>query len=162
MRLRRQGFAIVVMALLAMIAAYSARGEAPDAESMIADLPRAFVGDFRWDDSRTIQNVAIRFNAVRRFDADHLEATGCGVYETEGRTTAIDVRMQVTLPGLAVEIWEAAPDKPDFVTDGSHRGSLSGDLRRIEALWTSTATGQQGRLHLQAAPAARCAPASAT
>jgi len=161
MRSRWQGFA-VGLALLAMIAAHAARGEAPDAESVIADLPRAFVGDFRWDDDRAIQTVAIRFDTVRRLDAAHVEATGCGVYETEGRSTAINVRMQVTLPGLAVEIWEAAPDQPAFVTDGSHRGSLSGDLRGIEARWTTTATGQQGRLRLEAAPAGRCAPASAT
>jgi hypothetical protein len=163
MRSRRQGFAIVGLALLAMIGAQiSARGQAPDAASVVADLPRAFVGEFRWDGDRAIQTLAIRFNTVRRLDAGHVGATGCGVYETEGRSTAIDVRMQVSLPGLAVEIWERAPDQPAFVTDGSHRGSLSGDLHSIEARWTTTATGQQGELRLQAAPAARCAPASAT
>ncbi len=168
MRPRRHKFAefalaLVGLSLLAMIGAHSAaRGQAADAESVVARLPRAFVGEFRWDNDRAIQTVAIRFETVRRLDDAHVEATGCGVYDADGTVTAIAVKMQVTLPGLAVEIRESAPDRAAFVTDGSHRGSLSGDLRSIDARWTTTSTGQQGHLRLQAAPAARCAPASST
>ncbi len=168
MRPRRHKFAefapaLVGLSLLAAIGAHSAAcGQATDAESVIARLPRAFVGEFRWDNDRATQTVAIRFETVRRLDAAHVEATGCGVYDADGKVTAIDVKMHVTVPDLAVEIWESAPDRAAFVTDGSHRGSLSGDLRSIDARWTTASSGQQGRLRLWAAPAARCAPASST
>ena len=89
------------------------------------------------------------------------EALGCGNYDAAGTVTSIDVKMQITLPGLRVEIWESAPDRASFVTDGSHRGSLSQDLGAIDAQWTTQSTGQHGRLRLRAAPAAQCAPAGA-
>jgi len=133
-----------------------------DIDALVANLPRGFIGDFRWDDGGAIQNVAIRFKSVRRVDAEHVEALGCGNYNTAGIVTSIDVKMQVTLTGLEVEIWESAPDRASFVTDGSHRGSLSVDLREIDADWTTASTGRHGRLRLRAAPAAQCAPAEAT
>ena len=111
--------------------------------------------------NRVIQNVAIRLKTVRRVDAEHAEALGCGNYDAAGTVTSIDVKMQITLPGLRVEIWESAPDRASFVTDGSHRGSLSQDLGAIDAQWTTQSTGQHGRLRLRAAPAAQCAPAGA-
>jgi len=140
----------------------AASGEAGDINAVVANLPRGFIGEFQWDDDRLIQNVAIRFKSVRRIDAEHAEALGCGNYNTAGIVTAIEVKMQVTLTGLAVEIWESAPDRATFVTDGSHRGHLSPDLDAIDAEWTTRLSSQHGRLRLRAAPAAQCAPADAT
>ena len=97
---------------------------------------------------------------MRRLDAGHVEARGCGNYDVSGHVTAIAVRMVVTLAGLEVEIFESDPDRADFVTDGSHRGNLGADLRTIEAEWTTASTGARGHLRLEAAPAARCAPTS--
>ena len=139
----------------------AASGQAGDIDALVASLPRGFVGDFQWDDDRVIQNVAIRFKSVRRLDAEHAEALGCGNYNAAGIVTAIDVRMQVTLSGLQVEIWESAPDQANFTIDGSHRGRLSQDLGAIDAVWTTRSSGQHGRLRLRAAPAAQCTPADA-
>ena len=164
MRCRRQStFAAVALSLPLLCAlSLETSGQAGDADALVADLPRGFIGEFQWDNDRTIQNVAIRFKTVRRIDAEHAEALGCGNYNAAGTVTAIDVKMQVTLPGLQVEIWESAPDRASFVTDGSHRGRLSRDLGAIDAEWTTQSTGQRGRLHLHAAPDARCAPSDAT
>jgi hypothetical protein len=166
MRFRHGGSVFAVFIASAMVAicglSLAAMGQTPDIDSVIANLPRGFVGDFRWDNDRAIQNVAVRFDTVRRLDAGHAEALGCGNYNAGGTVTAIDVKMQVTLSGLRVEIWESAPDRASFVTDGSHRGSLSVDLREIDADWTTASSGQHGRLRLSAAPFAQCAPAEAT
>src|SRR5262245_40080636 len=140
----------------------AATGQAGDVDTLVAQLPRAFVGDFRWHDDRMIQNVAIRFKSVRRVDAEHAEAVGCGNYNTAGIVTSINVRMQITLSGLQVEIWESAPDRATFVTDGSHLGRLSPDLGAIEAEWTTVSTGQRGRLRLRAAPDAQCSASDDT
>jgi hypothetical protein len=166
MRFRGCGLALAVVIASALVPigglSLAALGQTPDIDSVIENLPRGFVGEFSWDNDRAIQNVAVRFNTVRRLDAEHAEALGCGNYNAGGTVAAIDVKMQVTLSGLRVEIWESAPDRASFVTDGSHRGSLSVDLREIDADWTTASTGQHGRLRLRAAPAAQCAPAEAT
>jgi hypothetical protein len=165
MRTRHRRSAVVQFALsLLMVCGLSlaASGETRDIDALVANLPRGFIGDFQWDDDRVIQNVAISFKSVRRVDAEHAEALGCGNYNTAGIVTSIDVKMQVTLPSLDVEIWESAPDRASFVTDGSHRGRLSQDLGAIDAQWTTQSSGQHGRLRLRAAPAAQCAPADAT
>jgi hypothetical protein len=164
MRSRHRRSAVAPSALsLLMVCSLSlaASGEAGDIDALVANLPRGFVGSFQWDDDRVVQNVAIRFRTVRRVDAGHAEALGCGNYNAAGIVTAIDVKMQVTLAGFEVEIWEAAPDRAAFVTDGSHRGRLSRDLAAIDAEWTTQSFGQHGRLRLRAAPAAQCAPADA-
>ena len=159
----RSTFTAFALSLLTIcILSRATAGEARDIDALVADLPRGFVGDFRWDGDRVIQNVAIRFKSVRRIDAEHAEALGCGNYNTAGTVTSIAVKMQVTLPGLEIEIWESAPDRATFVTDGSHRGRLSQDLGAIDAEWTTRSSGQHGRLRLCAAPAVQCAPADAT
>jgi hypothetical protein len=165
MRSRHHRSALAQFALsLLLICGLSlaAAGETSDIDALVAKLPRGFIGDFQWDGDRVIQNVAIRFKSVRRIDAEHAEALGCGNYNTAGKVTSIEVKMQVTLAGLAVEIWESAPDQASFVTDGSHRGHLSDDLGAIDAEWTTRSSGVHGRLRLRAAPAAQCAPADAT
>ena len=161
-RPRSSAFAALATLLLICALPIAASGEAGDINAVVANLPRGFIGEFRWDDDRLVQNVAVRFKSVRRIDAEHAEALGCGNYNTAGIVTAIDVKMQVTLTGLAVEIWESAPDRASFVTDGSHRGHLSPDLDAIDAEWTTRLSVQHGRLRLRAAPAAQCAPADAT
>jgi len=49
---------------------------------------------------------------------------------------------------LAVEIWEINPLGADLVSDGSHVGTLSKDLSRIEAVWTDAGLQRQGDLML--------------
>ena len=160
---RRSAFVQVALLLL-MIWRLSpaATAQTGDIDALVANLPRGFVGDFRWDGGGAIQNVAIRFKTVRRLDAEHAEAVGCGNYNAAGIVTAIEVKMQVTLTGLEVEIFESAPDRADFQTDGSHHGRLSQDLGAIDAEWTTRSSGQRGHLRLRAAPAAQCAASDAT
>ena len=153
-------FALALLTLCVL--ALAAPVQTDDINALVANLPRGFVGDFRWDDGGAIQNVAIRFKSVRRIDAEHAEALGCGNYNAAGVVTSIDVKMRVTLTGLEVEIWESAPDRTTFVTDGSHRGRLSPGLDAIEAEWTTQSSGARGRLRLRAAPAAQCAASDAT
>ena len=151
------GVALLV-ALGSFASAATAQGD--DIDGLIARLPRAYIGDFRWAAGGPAQDIAVRFDTVRRLDAGHAEARGCGNYDMRGRVTAIAVRMVVALAGLQVEIFESDPNRADFVTDGSHRGHLSADLRMIEADWTTASTGARGHLRLEAAPVARCAPTS--
>jgi hypothetical protein len=161
---RRSARAAVALLLLMLIcgASPTASGQAGDIDALVAKLPRGFIGDFRWDNDGAPQNVAVVFKSVQRLDAEHAEALGCGNYNAAGTVTSIDVKMRITLTGLEVEIWESAPDRATFTTNGSHVGRLSDDLAAIDAEWTTRSNGQRGRLRLRAAPGARCAPADAT
>jgi hypothetical protein len=133
---------------------------AAEIDSLTDKLPRAFIGEFIWDGDKAVQNVVITFEAVRALSGQDAEAVGCGSYEVNRLVTKIKVRMLVT-SDLQVEILEQSPQgSTSFETEGSHRGNLSKDLQRIDARWTTRATGQRGQLHLRAATSAVCAPAA--
>jgi hypothetical protein len=128
--------------------------------ALVDRLPRAYVGEFLWDGDKTVQHVVIRFDQVRALNNESAEATGCGAYEVNRQVTKIKVRMFVNWSDLHVQILEQSPEGNDsFVTDGSHRGKLSGDLQKIDAQWSGS-DGKRGKLHLYAAPSAVCAPAT--
>lgn len=138
----------------------TAAARATEIESLTDKLPRAFIGEFTWDGDKTVQNVVITFEAVRALSGQDAEAVGCGSYEVNRLVTKIKVRMLVK-SDLQVEILEQSPQgSTSFETEGSHRGNLSNDLQRIDAQWTTRATGQRGQLHLRATTSAVCAPAA--
>lgn len=67
------------------------------------------------------------------------------------RKTDIDVKMVITPDTMRLEMWERSLEGPsDFITDGSHVGEISNDLKTITAVWTTMSTGQQGDLKLEA------------
>ena len=150
------GLAVVMAGLFFATAVDAQKRDAP-----IDKLPRAYVGEFRWDGDKAVQNVVIRFDLVRALNSESAEATGCGAYEINRQVTKIKVRMFVNWSDLRVQILEQSPEgSASFTTDGSHRGHLTGDLQKIDAQWTGS-DGKRGQLHLHAAPSAACAPATA-
>ena len=65
--------------------------------------------------------------------------------------TDIRIRMIVEQRTRSVEIWESDPNSTLFVTDGSHKGTLSEDLQAIAAEWTTEGSGMKGTLRLRPA-----------
>ena len=107
---------------------------ATDIKELTERLPRAFIGEFLWDSDKTVQNIVITFDSVRALNGQNAEALGCGSYEVGRQVTKIRVRMFVKLFDLQVEIFERSPEgNGSFETGGSHRGTLSNDLQRIDA-----------------------------
>jgi len=136
---------------------------AVEIQDLTEKLPRGYFGEFSWEGDRTVQNVVITFDSVRALNGQNAEALGCGAYQVGRQVTRIRVRMFIKLSDLQVELFELSPEgSGSFETGGSHRGSLSADLQRIDAEWTTTANGQRGQLHLQAASSLTCAPADST
>jgi hypothetical protein len=135
---------------------------AAEMKELTEKLPRAYFGEFLWDGDKVVQNVVITFESVRALNDRNAEALGCGAYEVGRQVTKIRVRMFVRLSDLQIEILELSPEgSTSFETNGSHRGTLSEDLQRIDAQWTTSASGQRGQLHLRATSSAACAPAAA-
>jgi len=82
---RKLAFAVLGILLLVCGGPRVGVGQALDADAVVANLPRAFVGEFHWNSQSITQNVAIRFDKVERLDAQHVEAVGCGTYEAASR-----------------------------------------------------------------------------
>ena len=122
----------------------SAAGAA-EVGDLTGKLPRGYFGEFSWEGDRTVQNVVITFDTVRPLNGQNAEALGCGTYEVGRQVTRIKVRMFVRLPDLKVEIFELSPEgNSSFETGGSHRGTLSADLQRIEATGPRPPTASAG------------------
>ena len=154
----RIGLAVAAASLL-----FASVAHAAEMNDLTQNMPRGYLGEFRWEGDETVQNVVITLDSVRPLNGRNAEALGCGYYEVGRQVTKIKVRMLVKLSDLQMEIFELAPegDGP-FETGGSHRGKLSKDFQQIDAQWVTTASGQKGRLQLKAASSLTCAPAAST
>jgi hypothetical protein len=153
---------IAVLSVAITLVSSVVAAQTTDKRAISQDLPRNYVGDFRWQGDVVSQSVEFRFNIVRALDEHSAEALGCGRYNTLGEITEIKARMLITQPDLSVELFELDPiGSASFVIDGSHVGSLSQDLQEIVAEWTTLATGNKGHLRLHAGGALQCSPAVA-
>jgi hypothetical protein len=157
--MRDVGVAIAI-ACVALSPLFSQVSQAASKRSVETRLPRNYVGTFRWNEGRGRQRVEIRFDIVKSVDAQSIEAFGCGRYDASGIVTDIKVKMHISVPDLAIELFEReAEGSSDFIVDGSHVGNLSDDLRHLMAQWTTRATGQKGRLDLRAGGKLICSSA---
>lgn len=139
---------------------------ADNADWVVANLPTDFQGTFQWDNDPTVQEVKVRIDSVSIGSGRQVTATGSAVYTTLGQKTAINVTWQIDPVTGRFEMWEKDPTSADFVTDGSHVGTISTDLQSINAMWTTRSSGQLGQLCLFSTASkrrgAQCAAESAS
>lgn len=133
------------VALLFLLATHAI---ADQADWVKANLPADYRGTFQWDNDPTVQEVKVRIDSVSIGTDRQVTAAGSSVYTTLGQKTAINVTWQIDPVTGRFEMWEKDPTSADFVTDGSHIGTISADLRSINAMWTTQSSGQLGQLCL--------------
>jgi hypothetical protein len=99
-----------------------------------------------------MQYVTISINNILTDLEDNVIAEGNGFYEAKGYdNTAINIKIKITPSTLRFEMWEMNPTgSGDYETDGSHVGTISNDLKSIQAVWTTKVSGKQGDLKLKA------------
>ena len=124
------------------------------AEQIRANLGTAFSGSFSWDAGGDPQKIRVTLERVRVSAEGHIVATGKGQYDSAGEIIDFNVMWQIDPQSMKFEMWEASPSSTTFVSDGSHVGAISDDLRSITARWTTRETGQQGTLSLRDASSA--------
>ena len=108
-------------------------------------LTGTFQGTFRWEGTQEVQRVVLAFGVASMTGDGRLTARGRGLYDVAGVVTTVDIECQIDPNSLLFEMREVNPQgNADFVTDGSHVGSMSPDLRTISTVWTTTATGKRG------------------
>jgi hypothetical protein len=73
-----------------------------------------------------------------------------------GQVSRIEVRAIIDPLSRAVQMFEILTPAtgPGFTTNGSHRGTLDADLKRMRLEWTQNGSGSKGDLALTAAPEA--------
>ena len=122
------------------------------ADVLDAPLPRQFAGTFAWDSGSDIQRLTITLEKVEA-EGGRVTAQGRGRYVVGDKPTDITVTWSIDAATLRFEMWERAPQaRPgdSFVTDGSHVGTISQDLKLVTATWTTRGSGQRGTLQLEA------------
>lgn len=142
-----------VATTLAMLIVLAAPVVAQDANAISQALTGTFTGTFRWEGTPDAQRVSFTFGPASLRPNGRIAARGRGIYDVGGRITTIDVECQIDPNSLLFEMWELDPQgqsSQTFVTDGSHLGAMSSDLRSISSVWTTRTTGQRGILSLSA------------
>lgn len=142
---------LLISALL-LVALSFARADAADVQEVQANLPRQFAGTFAWDSGSDIQRLTITLEKVEA-EGGRVTAQGRGRYVVGDKPTDITVTWSIDAATLRFEMWERAPQaKPsdNFVSDGSHVGTISQDLKLITATWKTRGTEQRGTLQLEA------------
>lgn len=159
-------------ALLMLILAPAATAETPiPGEPAFAErVPRAWCGTFRWEGEAREQHVTIKFGrfAARGDGAVESEGPGLVRYEDEPPDRAVRFRMRAVIDPATrrIELFERIDvPRSDYVTDGSHLGTVSPDLQSMSTVWTTRGTGRRGALRMNARPdeadlAQGCAPPS--
>jgi len=147
---RKCWFVLVVAAALCSI---SAAALAAGAQETADALPRRFKGVYKWNDRKYGSEVDIKITAVRA-ENGLIWAVGEGRHVEDEFRTGVTIELVIDPATLAVEMWEQSPEgsrsNPKFSTEGSYRGEIEPDLKTIQAVWTTTATGRKGVLTLKA------------
>ncbi len=112
-------------------------------------LYRNYTGSFIWEGDSEYQQLSIEI-LKQEISNGVITATGKGKYKSSYQITNIDVKIYVNTATGFFEMWELNPDQGQFVTEGSHLGSITGDFSKVEATWVTTGSGLRGKLILNA------------
>ena len=157
MTIFRSSLLVLLFCLTLPTLAGSPNQDKPDtkpAQASEGTLPERYLGVFRWDYDMIGQKVLIEFDSVQEEPDGVLIATGKGFYDD---TTEIKVKARIDKKNGTIEIWESSPQREDgssegFETDGSHKGTISSDFQKVEAVWKTKSSGDTGKLSLRAMP----------
>ncbi len=140
-----------LLLVLLILTGCAAQTEAPEHSYLLDRLPRAYHGSFRWHGASALQKVSIAIDKVSYDSEKGVTAKGTGKYVTMFREADIEIEIAIAPDTMRFEMWEKSlKANSDFITDGSHVGEISKDLKTITAVWTSRESGRQGDLKLEA------------
>jgi len=116
------------------------------AEALLFErVPAAYIGKFQWEGSSDIQQVVFVWEGQSADKEGKIFLQGKGVYGAIKKTN-INLKAIIDPLTYQIEIWESVENKDEFLTSGSHVGTISTDLKTIEAVWA--ASGSTGSLQL--------------
>ena len=107
-----------------------------DKTRLFNKLPATYIGRFQWDNSAAMQQVVFIWENEAKNEKGEVILTGKGAYGIKKKINTI-IRGIVNPETYKIEIWENADKTENVVTDGSHIGSISSDLKTISTVWTT-------------------------
>ena len=127
------------------------QAQALEAAVVRHDLSHAYEGTFNWHGETSTQRVLITINQLSVDLNGNVVAAATGEYKAAEGVAKIDVKLQISPDSLRFEMWEMGPKRgAEFVSEGSHIGTISEILKTINTVWTTKSTGKQGTLSLKA------------
>jgi len=143
----KKAFVVFVTMIVAFI--FAPYMMALEPASIKDSLAKTYEGTFKWYGETSTSIVSIKISEVLVASDNSITAVGIGEYKTKEKNTSIDIKIEIKVDSLRFEMWEMNP-KPNqnFVTNGSHVGSISENMENIRAIWTTKSTGKQGSLIL--------------
>ena len=125
------------------------------AAELAAKLPREFTGELHLQGDADTRRVRVRPGEVS-VTSEHLLQIGRIDYEiddakgVEVAAGEAGIRVTISAPGLEIRVETIGAGAGDAIRPETFSGKLGGDLRSVEAEW-STSLGQKARLKMQAA-----------
>ena len=78
-------FSRIGMAIAAASLLFASVVHAAEMNDLTQNMPRGYLGEFRWDGDETVQNVVITLDSVRALNGRNAEALGCGTTRSAAR-----------------------------------------------------------------------------
>ena len=142
---------LLLLTSLLVIVCATPVGSTKDRKDILDKVPRKFSCTFRWHGDESIQEISISIRSVNVDENDNIIAIGSGRYVSSRGPTDVEIMIELSSKILQFEMWESDPvDNTEVVLGGSHVGKIREDLQTIEALWTTSESGEQGDLELRA------------
>ena len=137
----------IAIAVALVVFAVPTLGRAEDKPTQTVSLPREFTGTFAWQDVMQSYTLTLKIDKFEEKDGT-IRFTGSHEY-TPG-DFKMKVKGTIDAKSRKIVIRESDPSHEDSDVDGSFEGTISTDLKTIEAVWTSTDSGRKGDLKIQA------------
>jgi len=142
---------VAVFIFFVSVGMYCQQAQALEADFVCHDLAHAYEGTFNWHGEKSTQRVLITISKLSVDLNGNVVAAATGEYKAAEGVAKIDVKLEISPDSLRFEMWEMDPERgAEFVSEGSHIGTISENLKAIHAVWTTKSTGKQGTLSLKA------------
>lgn len=121
--------------------------------SLSVELKEIYKGTFYWEGASTNKQT-VELNIIEeKINKNIIEAIGKGSYTEIGETTTVDIKIYIDKDLGTFKMTETnpIPYNKEFVLNGMYEGTVSKDLTRINAVWTSSSDKDKGTLELKSA-----------
>ena len=119
----------------------------PSSNSLFKTLPQTYIGTFQWENSKDIQEVKFTWTDVKKSHSEEFDLIGKSIYTVNKKDYIFKITATVKNNRKNIEIMEF--DDKLSTQGGKYNGTISSDLKRIQAIWRNEKTGQKGFLKVE-------------
>lgn len=113
-----------------------------------SDIPRRFEGQYKWRKEGRKYSVVLTIDKVKDKKDGTIRFSGSHAYSSGDYTMAVDGTIDTD--DRSITMHESDPTNPNSEVEGFFEGTISDDLKTIEAVWTTKSSGLKGDLKVKA------------